>query len=326
MCPSNRRANILISVLWVIVVLAILVLALNFEARSDINRTVSLRDRARAYWLARAAVERVKYDYAISRMEAQGEGERVYRFNYTFDDGRAECMLLSNTSKMAINTTDRDLWDQLFTYFGLDDYQREEVVDAILDWRDEDDLVRLNGAEADHYQSLDPPYSPRNGPFQSLEELTLVRGITEEMFYGSFRGGSAKPGLKDLLTVSGPIVNRFDINSCPKGILMAMLELEEADADALVQARDEKPFDNLDDVGNAVALPDQEKLTRFFMTHQGTQFTIKATGFVYNSPARYTVEDEVRYTGGNKVYIHLAHKDFSLDHVDGFIPGQEEEP
>lgn len=54
---------------------------------------------------------------------------------------------------------------------------REDVADAILDWIDEDDDVREQGAEASWYLSERFPYEPRNGPIRSVEELELVAGV-----------------------------------------------------------------------------------------------------------------------------------------------------
>jgi type II secretory pathway component PulK len=60
----------------------------------------------------------------------------------------------------------------------------EEIADAILDWLDEDDDLREFGAEYDYYQTLEPPYTPTNGPFRSVEELLLVRGVTPDLMFG----------------------------------------------------------------------------------------------------------------------------------------------
>ena len=61
----------------------------------------------------------------------------------------------------------------------------EQIADAILDWIDEDDDPRENGAEIDYYASLVPGYAPRNGPLQTVEELLLVRDVWPEMLFGS---------------------------------------------------------------------------------------------------------------------------------------------
>jgi type II secretory pathway component PulK len=61
----------------------------------------------------------------------------------------------------------------------------EEIADAILDWLDSDDEARESGAESEYYATLDPPYTPKNGPLGSIEELLLVRGVTPQLLFGT---------------------------------------------------------------------------------------------------------------------------------------------
>jgi hypothetical protein len=60
----------------------------------------------------------------------------------------------------------------------------EEVADAILDWIDDDETLRLYGAESDYYTSLDPPYESRNGALESIDELLQIAGVTADLLYG----------------------------------------------------------------------------------------------------------------------------------------------
>ena len=60
-----------------------------------------------------------------------------------------------------------------------------DIADAIMDWIDEDDDTREFGAEFDYYQSLGSPYEPNNGPFNTVEELLLVRGVVPELLFGA---------------------------------------------------------------------------------------------------------------------------------------------
>lgn len=60
----------------------------------------------------------------------------------------------------------------------------EEIADAILDWIDPDDEPREYGAEVDYYSGLVPPYAPKNGPLDTVEELLLVRGVTPALLFG----------------------------------------------------------------------------------------------------------------------------------------------
>jgi general secretion pathway protein K len=56
------------------------------------------------------------------------------------------------------------------------------VLEAVVDWMDaDDDVSGFGGAEADYYQSMDPPYRPANNEFVSVDELRLVRHMTPEL-------------------------------------------------------------------------------------------------------------------------------------------------
>jgi len=46
--------------------------------------------------------------------------------------------------------------------------------DAWHDWIDGDELKRINGAEKDYYETLSPPYEPRNSRLETVEELLLI--------------------------------------------------------------------------------------------------------------------------------------------------------
>lgn len=89
----------------------------------------------------------------------------------------------------------------------------EEIADAILDWMDEDDEVRdAPGAEAEYYLALNPPYEPKNGPLETIEELLLVKGIRENpwLLFGcdANRNGLIDAGEPDSMTI--PNVDNSD--------------------------------------------------------------------------------------------------------------------
>ena len=72
----------------------------------------------------------------------------------------------------------------------------EDIADAILDWLDADDEPREFGAELEYYTTLPTPYTPKNGPLETIEELLLVRGVTPELLFGADRNrnGVIDPG------------------------------------------------------------------------------------------------------------------------------------
>lgn len=61
----------------------------------------------------------------------------------------------------------------------------EDIADAIMDWLDADEEPRELGAEIEYYSGLSPPYAPKNGPMETVEELLLVRGVTPAMLFGA---------------------------------------------------------------------------------------------------------------------------------------------
>ncbi len=71
----------------------------------------------------------------------------------------------------------------------------EEIADSILDWMDADDDARDYGVESSYYEGLSPPYSAKNGPMDSLDELLLVYGVTPQLLFGldSNRNGILDP-------------------------------------------------------------------------------------------------------------------------------------
>jgi hypothetical protein len=91
----------------------------------------------------------------------------------------------------------------------------DEIAAAIIDWRDGDDEPTEMGAESDYYLMLDDPYVCKNAPFETVAELRLVRGITDELYRGEDRNrngildvtedddhdGQLDFGLVDLVTV-----------------------------------------------------------------------------------------------------------------------------
>jgi hypothetical protein len=123
--------------------------------------------------------------------------------------------------------------------FRVDLGFEEDPTDLILDWLDADDDARPNGAESDYYESLDPPFSCKNGPMDSIEELLLLPGITPEVYFGlpdpdlelelDDEGEILQPiPLSDLFTVHGHPEGRLNINTTSEGLIEVVLMASES--------------------------------------------------------------------------------------------------
>lgn len=103
----------------------------------------------------------------------------------------------------------------------------EEIADAILDWIDPDNEPREYGAEADYYALLDPPYLPKNGPLESIEELLLVRGVTPALLFGADanRNGMVDPDEPPADSIEG-IDNTDGVMDCGWSAYLTLYSME----------------------------------------------------------------------------------------------------
>ena len=86
------------------------------------------------------------------------------------------------TGLVDLNAASADLLAAAFAATGGDEGWRQEIVDAILDWRDGDKLRHLNGAEDDDYLAAGHDWTARDGAFASIDELRYVLGMRQEVF------------------------------------------------------------------------------------------------------------------------------------------------
>jgi type II secretory pathway component PulK len=109
-------------------------------------------------------------------------------------------------SRLNINMADAEMLHQFFTALGLPDRRVDSLTDALLDWRDPDDLPRPAGAEREWYerQGRSPP---RNAPLASGRELARVRGFETLAMIDSLV--DIEPG-------------RLDLNRAPLPVLAAL--------------------------------------------------------------------------------------------------------
>lgn len=147
-----------------------------------------------------------------------------------------------NTARITRDILQRLLVQEILIDVDLD--RAELIVNAIVDWIDKDDKEQgLESTESSYYRGLQPSYAAKNGPLEFIEELLLIRGITEEMYYG----GKDRPGLKDLVTVHGSD-GTVNINTAPRPLLKAMSPMMNAEfADDLITFRAEET--NRDQLG-----------------------------------------------------------------------------
>jgi general secretion pathway protein K len=231
---QNERGVALILVLLMVSVIVALTLHLNISSRAQVHEAANLGDGVRVLYVAKSGLfagmgilyedrgDADTLNEAWARTEGLTEQSRGY-----FDGGTLELVIEDESGKININklidgknfnNAVKGILSRFLSEprFKLRDREVEDLLSAIKDWVDTDSDVTGTGAENAYYQGLEKPYSARNGPMESIDELLLVRGVTRELYYGT----PERPGLARFLTVYGE--GKININTAPKEVLQAL--------------------------------------------------------------------------------------------------------
>jgi general secretion pathway protein K len=203
-------------------------------------------------------------------------GEVVLKVEVSELGGRLQVNALADETMKAY----REIWLRflLSGRFAVDDQdEAEDLLDAMADWIDEDDDERHGGAEEPYYQSLTPPYSNRNAPFSSLEELLLVKGMTPELLFGD----AEHEGLADYITVMGNN-GAVNLNTAPLPVIEALSsEMSAKLAQELIDFRqDPRHADLLSESGwyrQVTGFPASIELSNDLLVTDGQYFEVRST-------------------------------------------------
>jgi general secretion pathway protein K len=175
----KERGIALIAVLWITVLLTVIASGFAFSMRGGALAARNTMSAAQARAVADGAVERVVFELLRPRNSPDAwlpDGR-----TRTWNDGRDRDQRDRGGrggSNRHQSSADPLLKGVLENVGGLDPDTSQRVLEAILDWRDADELRRPNGAEADDYRAADLKHVPTNMPFEAIGELQRVMGVT----------------------------------------------------------------------------------------------------------------------------------------------------
>jgi type II secretory pathway component PulK len=189
----RRRGIIFVTALGIIVVLTGLALVFAQAMRTEAIASANRRSDAQAdaielgaeQWVM-AQVDAYTTDaMTITQVPAEaiqvGSGYFwVLQFNPDNDteDGRLYG-ITDECSKLNINETTSAELETLPTDI------EQNVADAINDWHNTAARASSDGAETDYYQALSEPYAAKNAPYETVEEMLLVSGVTPALLWGN---------------------------------------------------------------------------------------------------------------------------------------------
>jgi general secretion pathway protein K len=230
---SNRQASILALSLWSICLLSVLAVILNSIARQKILLIQRLDIKDRLSLVAEAGVKRAIVELAkqgqvtyytlkdpssdnIGVFKDAGLGNAVFNVSYNISEQPGLSSIrwgfIDEERKVNINLAGLSVLKRLFQIAAyVDEIQAQDLASAIVDWRDSDDMLSSasGGAEGPYYRNLNYPYEAKNAEFEVLDELLLVKGMSEEIF----------EKIKDYITIYGE--GKININTASRTVLLA---------------------------------------------------------------------------------------------------------
>jgi general secretion pathway protein K len=239
----SRSGSVLVLVVWVISLLSMLAAGLGSQSLSALGFVDGLDQRLQASYIASGALQRavqVLADDATEHLDGLSddwancagcfERQPLAGGQFTISNpaglDRVLFGMVDEERKLSLNAMPAEVFAALLVRQGqLKPIDADDVAEAIVDWRDEDHEQLPHGAESFYYKGLNPGYACKDAPFEHVEELLLVRGVTPALL----------ERLAPWVTPYGS--GRLNLNTAGRGAFEA-LGLSSLAVDALIRYRD----------------------------------------------------------------------------------------
>jgi general secretion pathway protein K len=255
---SDERGIALLLTLLVLTLLVALILEFDAEARREYRDAAAFRDNFKATVLARAAVQAARGTLQQDFLKDKQTGQSFDALtdlwalpirDYAIGDGLLTAQIEDERGKLNLNDlaavgeleAKKKKVARVKRLFELVQIN-PDLVDAIVDWVDQNETPEPAGAESLYYQTLRPSYRAANAPLQTLLELRLIKGMTPEIIQK----------LSKLVTVyPSEGESRVNMNTANPLVLQALdSRITQGIAGDIVQGRPFKTIQELDRVSS----------------------------------------------------------------------------
>jgi general secretion pathway protein K len=257
---KSRRENRGMALLLVLVIVALLTSLLTdlaFSTMVDMRLTETFRDSTRAYYLAKGGINAGRMILRADRNNYDSLDETWSKgvINYPIGEGNVTIQIVDQDGKLAINSMVTGNNPQAIAvdrfYRLLDSLELDKQADpaeltaALIDWLDsgsepftevhtDGQNIPVSGAEDIYYQSQQQPYRCKNGPLETLQELSLVKGFSPEIV----------KQISPHLAVNGS--GAININTASSAVLMALdLQVSREAAQTIIDYRQTEPISDV---------------------------------------------------------------------------------
>ena len=221
----SERGLALVVVLWGIAALSLIAAAMLASSMSrahiDRNAWTQLQVRTEADTGMQMAILSLFNPGPDGRPPLDGTQRQI-----ALGDTTVSVSIQDELGRIDINYAGRDMLRNLFRSAGASGDNAATLAEQVIAWRSPSGTSSPEGFTARDVAMAGDGYRPRRGPFQSVDELNLVRGMTPQLFRRAESG----------LTVYSH-ASSFDTTVAPKLVLEAILGMDQRRADNVIARR-----------------------------------------------------------------------------------------
>lgn len=179
----------LVPVIFIMLILTTLVVAFETSASRELRSGANFASQAQRFYAARGALL-----YAASALSQTSSNGATYGIVppgpdtdsngwMNVGDAWVKIDVIDTAGLLNLNSADQATLQRLPVFADNPD-----LIAAIIDWRTPETQMLPNGAKSDYYNSLNPPYDCKCAPYDSVDELLLVKGMTPTILHGNAAG------------------------------------------------------------------------------------------------------------------------------------------
>lgn len=178
---NHQNGVALLAVLWITAFLAAIASTVAHQSRTSLQMTKNRIDMLQMNQIAESAILlRIADEINSPQITSTSVSDTLLP---SLPEGiRVQLSMNDESGKVDLNSAPHAILQSLLLEIGLDEDAAVSVSNSILDWRDEDEFTRINGAEDNEYKKFGYQYGSKDADFERIEELQLVHGITVELF------------------------------------------------------------------------------------------------------------------------------------------------
>lgn len=178
----GERGFVLVAVLWIAGLLVVLASTFALTVRTHVRIASNLTESAAAESLADGAVSLAILELKTAKDTANTLA-RLQPAGGSFacampGNGWAKVQARDEGTVIDLNSAGIPILQALLVGLGEAPDRAQALAEAIFDYRDSDDLRKQHGAERPEYIAAGLAWTPKNAPFDSVDELGQVLGMT----------------------------------------------------------------------------------------------------------------------------------------------------